>query len=324
MVWKKRLRSSQYTFNSEKVFLVATQPSKSIYSYLQTTKLGLTQGEVQERQSIYGRNEVIHEQKKNPFILFIRTFINPFIGVLTGLAIISLLLDVLMAEPGEQEWTGVIIISSMVLFSAVLRFWQEWKANEATDSLMKMVKNTCLAKRAGEREEEIDITELVPGDIVYLAAGDMIPADIRIIDSKDLFISQASLTGESEPIEKFPEVQGQQFRKGSVIELDNICYMGSNVISGAAKGIVFETGNKTYLGTIAKSLVGHRATTAFDKGISKVSFLLIRFMLVMVPFVFFVNGFTKGDWFEAFIFCYICCGRSYSRNVAYDSNCQPF
>ena len=302
MVWKKKLRSSQYTFNSERVFLVATQPGKSIYSCLQTTKLGLTLGEVQERQSIYGRNEVIHEQKKNPFILFIRTFINPFIGVLTGLAIISLFLDVLMAEPGEQEWTGVIIISSMVLFSAVLRFWQEWRASEATDSLMRMVKNTCLAKRAGEQEEEIDITELVPGDIVYLAAGDMVPADIHIIDSKDLFISQASLTGESEPIEKFPEVQGQQFRKGSVIELDNICYMGSNVISGAAKGIVFETGNKTYLGTIAKSLVGHRATTAFDKGISKVSFLLIRFMLVMVPFVFFVNGFTKGDWFEAFIF----------------------
>ena len=302
MVWKKKLRSSQYIFNSEKVFLVATQPGNSIYSYLQTTKLGLTLGEVQERQSVYGRNEVVHEQKKNPFILFIKTFINPFIGVLTGLAIISLFLDVLMADPGEQEWTGVIIISSMVLFSAILRFWQEWRASEATDSLMKMVKNTCLAKRAGEHEEEIEITELVPGDIVYLAAGDMVPADIRIIDSKDLFISQASLTGESEPIEKFPEVRGQQFRKGSVIELDNICYMGSNVISGAAKGIVFETGNKTYLGTIAKSLVGHRATTAFDKGISKVSFLLIRFMLVMVPFVFFVNGFTKGDWFEAFIF----------------------
>lgn len=137
MVWKKKLRSPQYTFNSEKVFLVATQPSKSIYSYLQTTKLGLTQGEVQERQSIYGRNEVVHEQKKNPFILFIKTFINPFIGVLTGLAIISLFLDVLMADPGEQEWTGVIIISSMVLFSAILRFWQEWRASEATDSLMK-------------------------------------------------------------------------------------------------------------------------------------------------------------------------------------------
>ena len=97
MVWKKRLRSSQYTYNSEKVFLVATQPSKSIYSYLQTTKLGLTQGEVQERQSIYGRNEVIHEQKKNPFILFSKTLINPFIGVLTGLAIISIVMDVLLA-----------------------------------------------------------------------------------------------------------------------------------------------------------------------------------------------------------------------------------
>ena len=151
MVWKKKLRSSQYTFNSERVFLVATQPGKSIYSCLQTTKLGLTLREVQERQSIYGRNEVIHEQKKNPFILFVRTFINPFIGVLTGLAIISLFLDVLMAEPGEQEWAGVIIISSMVLFSAILRFWQEWRASEATNSLMKMVKNTCLAKPAGEQ-----------------------------------------------------------------------------------------------------------------------------------------------------------------------------
>ena len=166
MVWKKKLRSSQYIFNSEKVFLVATQPGKSIYSYLQTTKLGLTLGEVQERQSVYGRNEVVHEQKKNPFILFIKTFINPFIGVLTGLAIISLFLDVLMADPGEQEWTGVIIISSMVLFSAILRFWQEWRASEATDSLMKMVKNTCLAKRAGEHEEEIEITELVPGGFI--------------------------------------------------------------------------------------------------------------------------------------------------------------
>ena len=157
MVWKKKLRSSQYIFNSEKVFLVATQPGKSIYSYLQTTKLGLTQGEVQERQSIYGRNEVVHEQKKNPFILFIKTFINPFIGVLTGLAIISLFLDVLMADPGEQEWTGVIIISSMVLFSAILRFWQEWRASEATDSLMKMVKKSLV-----KLQEEIQNYQHVP------------------------------------------------------------------------------------------------------------------------------------------------------------------
>jgi Mg2+-importing ATPase len=302
MKWKKKLQQPQYALNSEKVFLTATQPAKSVYSYLQTTRLGLTRAEVEDRQLTYGKNEVVHEQKKNPFIVFIKTFINPFIGVLTGLAVISLVIDVLMAEPGEQEWTGVVIIAVMVVCSAILRFWQEWKANEATDSLMKMVKNICLVKRAGSGEEELDITELVPGDIVFLAAGDMIPADLRIIESKDLFISQASLTGESEPIEKFPEVKEKQYRKGSIVELDNICYMGSTVISGAAQGIVFETGNRTFLGTIARNLTGHRATTAFDRGISKVSLLLIRFMLVMVPFVFFINGFTKGDWFEAFIF----------------------
>ena len=302
MKWKKKIQQPQYALNSEKVFLTATQPAKSVYSYLQTTRLGLTRAEVEDRQLTYGKNEVVHEQKKNPFIVFIKTFINPFIGVLTGLAVISLVIDVLMAEPGEQEWTGVVIIAVMVVCSAILRFWQEWKANEATDSLMKMVKNTCLVKRAGSGEEELDITELVPGDIVFLAAGDMIPADLRIIESKDLFISQASLTGESEPIEKFPEVKEKQYRKGSIVELDNICYMGSTVISGAAQGIVFETGNRTFLGTIARNLTGHRATTAFDRGISKVSLLLIRFMLVMVPFVFFINGFTKGDWFEAFIF----------------------
>ena len=302
MKWKKKLQQPQYALNSEKVFLTATQPAKSVYSYLQTTRLGLTKAEVEDRQLTYGKNEVVHEQKKNPFIVFIKTFINPFIGVLTGLAVISLVIDVLMAEPGEQEWTGVVIIAVMVVCSAILRFWQEWKANEATDSLMKMVKNTCLVKRAGSGEEELDITELVPGDIVFLAAGDMIPADLRIIESKDLFISQASLTGESEPIEKFPEVKEKQYRKGSIVELDNICYMGSTVISGAAKGVVFETGNRTFLGTIARNLTGHRATTAFNRGISKVSLLLIRFMLVMVPFVFFINGFTKGDWFEAFIF----------------------
>ncbi|MBN9710733.1 magnesium-translocating P-type ATPase [Bacteroides cellulosilyticus] len=302
MKWKKKLQQPQYALNSEKVFLTAIQPAKSVYSYLQTTRLGLTRAEVEDRQLTYGKNEVVHEQKKNPFIVFIKTFINPFIGVLTGLAVISLVIDVLMAEPGEQEWTGVVIIAVMVVCSAILRFWQEWKANEATDSLMKMVKNTCLVKRAGSGEEELDITELVPGDIVFLAAGDMIPADLRIIESKDLFISQASLTGESEPIEKFPEVKEKQYRKGSIVELDNICYMGSTVISGAAKGIVFETDNRTFLGTIARNLTGHRATTAFDRGISKVSLLLIRFMLVMVPFVFFINGFTKGDWFEAFIF----------------------
>lgn len=303
MIRRKKKNNQNLQFNAEKVFLAATQPVKLAYSYFQTTKYGLTDDEVKVRQQLYGKNEVIHEQKKRPIIVFCKAFINPFIGVLTALVVISLVIDVWMAEPGEQEWTGIIIISSMVICSAVLRFWQEWKAGEATSALMKMVKNSCSVKRIGiPDEEEIDITELVPGDIVYLAAGDMIPADIRIIASKDLFISQSSLTGESKPVEKYPEAKDNRYRKGSVVELDNICYMGSTVISGSAKGIVFQTGINTYLGTIAKSIAGVRAQTAFDKGVSKVSFLLIRFMLIMVPFVFLINGVTKGDWFSAFIF----------------------
>ncbi|WP_374045624.1 magnesium-translocating P-type ATPase [uncultured Bacteroides sp.] len=297
-MWKRRKSKETSTFNAEKVFLAATQPLNTVCNYFQTSKNGLTSEEIENRQSIYGTNEVAHEQKKNP----VSTFINPFIGVLTVLVVISFVLDVLLANPGEQDWTAIFIILTMVIASTILRFCQEWKANASSEALLKMVTNTCYVRRAGQHDEEINITELVPGDIVMIAAGDMIPADLRIIEAKDLFVSQSSLTGESDPIEKRPETNANKHRKGSVIELENICFMGSNVVSGSATGIVIATGNDTYLGTIARSIAGHRAATAFDKGISKVSFLLIRFMLIMIPFVFLVNGVTKGDWLEAFIF----------------------
>ena len=190
----------------------------------------------------------------------------------------------------------------MVVSSSILKFRQEWKAGVSSEALLRMVTNTCYVRRAGNHDEEIDIAELVPGDIVMIAAGDMIPADMRIIEAKDLFVSQTSLTGESDPIEKHPHALKGMTADKSIAELDNICFLGSNVVSGSATGIVFATGNDTYMGSIAKGITGHRAATAFDKGISRVSFLLIRFMLVMIPFVFLVNGFTKGDWLEAFIF----------------------
>ena len=302
MMWKRK-KETATPFNTERVFLAATQPLENVFNYFQTTPQGISTEEVETRTHQTGKNEILHEKRKRPVVMFIKTFINPFIGVLTALAVISLVLDVLMAPPEEKEWTGVTIICVMVLLSAIIRFMQELKAGEATTSLMKMVKNTCSVKRLEETEyQEIDIRELVPGDLVYLAAGDMIPADVRIISSKDLFVSQSSLTGESEPIEKFPTLRNNHYRSGSVIELESICFMGSTVVSGSACGIVFATGTHTYLGTIAKNIAGVRATTAFDKGISKVSFLLIRFMLIMIPFVFLVNGFTKGDWFDAFVF----------------------
>lgn len=300
-MWKKR-NKTRIAFNAEKVFLAATQPLAAVYGHLQTAPCGLSSKEAERRQSYYGKNEIEHEKRENPVTMFIKAFINPFIGILTTLIVISYVLDVWMAAPDEKDWTSIIIIATMILLSAVIRFWQDWRASLSSEALQKMVINTCSARRGEQGTIEIPIEELVPGDIVMLAAGDMIPADMRIIETKDLFVSQASLTGESEPIEKRPEAHGRKQAKGSVVELDNICYMGSNVISGSATAIVFGTGNNTYLGTIAKSIVGHRAATAFDRGIARVSMLLIRFMLIMVPFVFLVNGITKGDWLDAFIF----------------------
>ncbi len=303
MIWRKHNRREGAAFNTEKVFLAATQPLKTVYAYFQTSCRGLTDEEFKERQKEYGQNEIVHEQAQKAVVMFCKAFINPFIGVLMALAIVSLVIDVWMAAPEEREWTSVVVISTMVLLSVVLRFSQEWKSSRASDALKKMVKNTASVYRNGREEsEEVNITELVPGDVVYLAAGDMVPADVRVVESKDLFVSQSALTGESDAVEKSTMISGNKHRSGSVVELDNICFMGSNVVSGSAIAVVFATGKNTYLGTIAKSIVGVRAQTAFDKGISNVSFLLIRFMLVMVPFVFLVNGVTKGDWFEAFIF----------------------
>lgn len=234
--------------------------------------------------------------------MFIMAFINPFIGVLTVLIIISYFLDVYLASPEEKDFTSIAIIATMVILSTILRFWQEYKASVSSESLQKMVTNTCTVIRDNGTEQETGISSLVPGDIVKLAAGDMIPADIRIIETKDLFVSQGTLTGESESIEKKPVADCKCDTIRTIVELDNICFMGSNVVSGSATGIVVSTGNNTYLGTIAKSIAGHRASTAFDKGIAKVSMLLIRFMLIMVPFVFLINGLTKGEWLDAFLF----------------------
>ena len=307
-MWKIKKNKVQKAFNTEMVLNAAKTPLEEVFAYFHTTSLGLTDEEVEKRQSLYGKNEVEHEQKKRPLVMFAKAFINPFVGVLTVLVAISFVMDVWTADPGDQDWTSIIVVSTMIILSTILRFTQEWKANRSSEALQKMVTNTCYVVRAGTASrggspgDELSNEELVPGDMVMLSAGDMIPADIRIIESKDLFVSQSSLTGESDSIEKYPNLSGKRKHSGSIVDLDNICFMGSNVVSGSAKGIVFATGNQTYLGTIAKSVAGHRAATAFDRGITKVSLLLIRFMLIMVPIVFLVNGITKGDWMDAFIF----------------------
>lgn len=301
-MWKTKKNKKQIVFNAERVLKAAKTPLDSVFANFRTSSLGLTCDDVESRQTFYGKNEIVHERKKQPLIMFAKAFINPFVGVLTVLVAVSFVMDVWMADSADQDWTSIVVVTSMIVLSAILRFCQEWKANRSSEALQKLVTNTCYVKRAGSVPSEIGNEELVPGDVVMLSAGDMIPADMRIIESKDLFVSQSSLTGEADSVEKSPELPESHSHKGSIIDLDNICFMGSNVVSGSAKGIVFATGNRTYLGTIAKSVAGHRAATAFDKGITKVSLLLIRFMLIMVPIVFLVNGITKGDWMEAFIF----------------------
>ena len=280
---------------------VAGKNKADLLSFLASTETGLTASEVKERLSFYGLNEVAHEKAPRWYVQFIQAFFNPFIAVLIILVIISLITDVVIQKAGEGDYKTVIVIGTMVMLSVLLRFIQEFRSNQAAEKLKSMVKTTATVLRKNEEKTEIDIRKLVPGDVIQLSAGDMIPADIRVIHSKDLFVSQAMLTGEALPVEKI-ETVNEKAKKQSPLEFNNTCFMGTNVVSGTALAVVVNTGSNTYFGSLSKSLVGKRAETSFDKGVNSVSWLLIRFMLVMVPLVFLINGLTKHDWLEALLF----------------------
>ena len=248
----------------------------------------------------FGENKVVHGKKASLPKRIAGAFINPFTSILVVLALISVFTDIVWAGEGEADPTAVIIIMTMVLVSGVLRFVQETKSGHAAENLLKMIKTTTNVRRQETGDQEIPLDEVVVGDIVHLAAGDMVPADMRMIHAKDLFISQSALSGESEPVEKiYGPLQGDV---GSLIDAPNLAFMGSNVISGSASGIVVATGGDTFFGEMARSAVAKPVQTSFEKGINSVSWVLIRFMLAMVPAVLFVNGFTKGDWVEATLF----------------------
>ena len=206
-----------------------------------------------------------------------------------------------LLPPGEEDWKTVIVIAAMILVSSLLSFFQEYRSNRAAEKLKGMVTTTAAVLRKEKKREEIVMKQIVPGDVVYLAAGDMIPADCCVVESIDLFIGESMLTGESLPVEKMPLAVTDSDNKPP-IELNNLCFMGTNVVSGSAKVIVVATGSNTYFGSIGKSIVGASPETSFDIGINKVSVLLIRFMLVMVPIIFLINGLVKGDWLEALLF----------------------
>lgn len=265
-----------------------------------TSYAGYEESKVELMREEYGENEITHQKGDSLLKRLVEAFINPFTIILLILAIISFITDIIMAEPGKKDATAVIIVTSMVLISGILRFVQETKSNKAAEKLGEMVETTIRVSRKIEGAKEIPINEIVVGDIIHLAAGDMIPADVRILKSKDLFISQSSLTGESEPVEKISKSLLNDCK--NPLELENLAFMGSNVISGSAIAIAINVGDDTIFGSIAQNLSGKKSDTSFDKGVNSVSWVLIRFMLVMVPIVLFMNGFTKGDWMEAFLF----------------------
>ncbi|MBH2639286.1 magnesium-translocating P-type ATPase [Serratia ureilytica] len=301
-------------------YAIAQEATNSIAQTLANLKCnrnGLTQDDADERLEQFGANQVAHDKAPHALIQLIKAFNNPFIFVLMVLAAISFFTDYwLPLQSGEEtELTGVIIILTMVTLSGLLRFWQEYRTNKAAEALKSMVRTTATVLRRSSYSAhpltlEVPIRELVPGDIIQLSAGDMVPADVRLIASRDLFISQAILTGEAIPIEKYDAMgnvaqkssEGEVSSENALLELSNICLMGTNVASGTATAVVVATGGRTYFGSLAKSIVGTRAQTAFDRGVNSVSWLLIRFMLVMVPVVLLINGFTKGDWSEAALF----------------------
>lgn len=291
---------------NRRIQFAATHPIQETLGYLNTTLCGLEPGKVEENRSEYGSNKVTREKKKTLPQRLAGAFINPFTAILFCLALVSSFTDMIFPHfslfgcvPKDFDCLTVVIILTMVFLSGTLRFVQESRSGNAAEKLLAMITTTCTVTRKGQEMAEIPLDEVVVGDIVHLSAGDMLPADVRILDAKDLFVSQASLTGESEPIEKIPMVNET---RDAITDYTNIAFMGSNVISGSASAVVVTVGDHTLFGSMASGVAHEAVETSFSKGVNAVSWVLIRFMLVMVPLVFVANGITKGDWLSAFLF----------------------
>jgi Mg2+-importing ATPase len=286
--------------------LCACAPEEAL-ARLQASRSGLTEEQVEARRQQYGPNEVTHEKPPTWYQQLFHAFLTPFNGVLLAVSVVSVFSDVIFAAPEDRSFRTIIVLVTMILLSTLLRFWQEYRSNKAAEELKAMVTSTAAVLRAGmDRPQELPISGLVPGDIIYMSAGDMVPADVRLLAAKDLFVSQAMLTGESIPLEKHavPPTKGAQAFDASqnVLDRETACFMGTNVVSGTAVAVVAASGDATCFGAMAKEIVGARPITSFDKGISKVSWMLIRFLMVMTPLVFFINGIDKGDWLQSLLF----------------------
>lgn len=302
---KRKLRGRVPAQDTVLLARATAVPADEALALVDASRKGLTAAAAKARLAQWGPNVVRHQRPPAPLVQYLRTLTNPFIVILIGLVAIMFFTDVLFADPEEgADWVGVITISTMVLVSSVMRFWQEFRSGRAAERLAALARTTAAVTRqidgvpvTGERS----IEEIVPGDIVELAAGDMIPADVRLIRSTDLQVNQAMLTGEAMPVEKRVEPLA---RVADPLDAENLGFMGTSVLSGSGTVLVLQTGDRTAFGNLAASIQGARPETAFDTGIRKVTWTLIRFMAVVVPTVFIINGLTK-DWGSAFLFAVV-------------------
>lgn len=285
----------------ERLAAAIQTPLKDSLAFYHTSLKGLDQEQVEENRDLYGENTITKGQEDSIFKKIYESIINPFTIILLVIAFISLVTNVWLAKPGQEDPTTSIIIVVLVLISGGIRFVQELRSDKATTNLSKMIVNTATVIRDG-LEQELPIDELVVGDLVKLSAGDMIPADVILFESRDFFVQQSGLTGESDAVEKLALNKATGQKVDSLLEAESLAFMGTNVISGSATAMVLAVGDDTMMGAIEQTLNTYDEPTSFEREMNSISWLLIRLMLVMVPIVFFANGLTDGDWLEAGVF----------------------
>ena len=259
---------------------------------------GLTQNIAEEKISKYGLNEISQGKPKKWYNYFLQSLFSPFNSILIGISFLLIYTDVILPE--NPSFANILVIILLVTVSTFLEFFEEYRSNKAAEKLKELVATTTTVLRDGKKVN-LPMKEITIGDIVVLSAGDMIPADLRVLESKDLYVSQSSLTGESDSVKKLSNTEITLDDIDSISDLDTICFMGTNVLSGSAKCVVIKTADNTYFGKIAHTLSLGKPKTDFQKGIESISKLLIKFMLVMIPIVFLLN-FWKHDIVTAFTF----------------------
>ncbi len=297
-VQQRRARRAEIT---ERLHEISRLGPEAALQALGSSFQGLSEEAVEAGRERYGDNVVTKGEQESLLKKLLGSFVNPFTVVLIVLAVLSYITDVWLAAPEEKDPMTVIIILVLVLISGILQFVQEARSGNAAAALQEMIKITTAVERVETGRKEMDLDEVVVGDIIHLAAGDMIPADLRILRAKDLFVSQAALTGESEPVEKLGRAAEPKDAEG-LTDIVNLAFMGTDVVSGAAVGVVAATGDDTVFGDMAQDVGQIEVKTSFEKGVHSVSWVLIKFMLAMVPVVLLINGLTKGNWLEATLF----------------------